>query len=77
MFTYKKYCYDNGKLTYMISSEENFDTREQAIIGAREAAKVNIPMLCHGAEFKETENGAETWYRTPNCICVHVKYVVD
>ena len=76
MYTYKKYCYVDGKLEWMISSEESFETKDEAISGAREAAKQNIPWFSHG-EYEETEDGAKTWYSTPNFRRIHMKYVVN
>ena len=75
MYSYRQYCYVNGKLEWMISSYKSFDTKVQAINDARETAQKYLPRFSHG-KYEEKEDGAETWFSTPNHDRIHMKYVV-
>ena len=76
MYSYKQYCYVNGKLEWLISSYKSFDTKEKAIDDARKTAKEHIPWFSHG-EYEEKEDGAETWFSTPDHNRIHMKYVAN
>ena len=62
MYNYTFYLYVNGKLNSAISSVASYATRNEAIAGARIAAKNNTYV---NKVVEETDDGAKVWYTNP------------
>ncbi len=74
MFTFRIYCFVNGRLRWMVESIKGFPTRAAAVEGARVQAKIAGPF--EGKELEETESGAKVWFMNASGERVFQSYSV-